>query len=70
MVSYLTGSIVPLQTTHQKYHMKNPGSEASGLTRSSRDDRHNTDWEDLASFRDGDKHWLVVADIADNVDPG
>lgn len=50
--------------------MKNPGSEASGLTRSSRDDRHNTDWEDLASFRDGDKHWLVVADIADNVDPG
>ena len=79
-------------------HLENPAiSEASGLTRSSHDDRfwvindggslpqlhaigldgsdyglvllenaRNIDWEDLTAFKDGERHWLVVADIGDN----
>ena len=79
-------------------YLENPTiDEASGLTRSSRDDQfwvindggslpqlhalgldgsdygsillenaRNIDWEDLATFEDGDQYWLVVADIGDN----
>ena len=79
-------------------YLENPTiDEASGMTRSSRDDQFwvindggslpqlhaigldgsdygsvllenalNIDWEDLATFEDGDQYWLVVADIGDN----